>query len=118
MIICCDNCGINWARLHSQAQDDDEIEYCPLCKTDMFLSAANSLDAFCMCQITGKIFHSETGEVLVVARELPPLPPVKQVYSGPWFNYKEHEALEEAAIDAYTATGDSQLYFDTFKRKQ
>ena len=57
----CNNCGINWARLHSQDAGDSMYEYCPICKTDSFLDDGKEGDAFIQL-IDGSVINPKTGE--------------------------------------------------------
>jgi hypothetical protein len=34
----CKQCKVNWSRLHSQDDGDENYEFCPLCRSDMFLT--------------------------------------------------------------------------------
>jgi hypothetical protein len=62
MITHCKKCDINWAQLWSQDNEEETTEYCPLCNTDLYLSAATDIVAYIRCPFTGAITNSETGE--------------------------------------------------------
>ena len=62
MITHCKECDINWLKLGDETQGDEVYEFCPKCKTDMFLEAGTDIVGYIMCPITGRIYDPETGK--------------------------------------------------------
>lgn|SRR5574343_1286410 len=59
----CTNCQINWSRLHSQdGEGDEQYEYCPICKSDTWLTEGRSEPAFIRSPLDGVIINPVTGE--------------------------------------------------------
>ena len=61
----CTKCTINWLRLHTQdVEDGDETyEYCPMCKSDMFLTEGKDAPAYICCPITMKKIEVKTLKI-------------------------------------------------------
>lgn len=99
----CTKCNINWASL---AREDDEAgdesyEYCPKCKSDMFLEEARPGDKF--LYMFGQVLNVKTKQRVfkpsVVRAYIPPVP----FDTAAWQQQKkDQEQLVEKALDAYT----------------
>lgn len=129
MIVHCSKCGINWAALHTQADEVGEecYEFCPVCKTDAFIEPGTDITAYILCPFTGKITDVDTGDELI-------LPAEKFIATQkPYDHYAnseererrklEREARENAAIGAYQQAYNSdgpvaaaQIFFDTINK--
>ena len=115
MITCCNKCGINWATLWSEDNENGTHEFCPVCLTDMYFGPPTDIITYCKCPITGNIFNSYTGEFY--ALPTPPPPVIKPRYirtSKTRLSYEERDLLELKALESYHNSGGKQDYFKTF----
>lgn len=108
----CSRCGTNWARLHTiDEEGDEQYDFCPVCKTDTHLEAAQPGPWFTFCPFTGQKIDVDTGKPGGIEISEPPgVAP----YTG-GFNpdryYKrlaERHAIEDKAIDAYLKTYETE----------
>lgn len=61
----CTNCNITWQHLHAQQGEGDEVyEFCPVCKTDMYLQPSTEETGCMQCPFTGDIIKVATREKL------------------------------------------------------
>lgn len=116
MITYCSKCGINWAALHADANDPDDHDFCPVCLTDMFLEEGNSMTAFIMCPVSGKIIDADTKEELIIETKLNPLPTLKKDKPALSKTAAEWERLEDIGLEAYFKSGNPNDYFAAFKK--
>jgi uncharacterized Zn finger protein (UPF0148 family) len=122
MITYCSKCNTNWARLATYDGDDDEqVDVCPVCKTDSFLGDATGTEACIYCQITGRIVNPRSGHEKDVAVYKKPVIRVK-VGMPERTTREEKEDIEMAAIDNYlnalkTGQDAHRAFFDTYKLK-
>jgi hypothetical protein len=56
----CSHCGFNWAQLHSQ----EDMDYCPMCRTDSYLEPSKPGDSFIYSAITGEVINVRTKQVV------------------------------------------------------
>lgn len=112
----CSNCEINFTRL---SEDEDGVEFCPLCKFDMYLSE-NEEPGYNYCSFDGSLTHEITGEKTM--RKYPnAINSIRKIGERnlsflPYEEYIEKkQSIEDAAIDAYTTSGDQSAYFNTIK---
>jgi uncharacterized Zn finger protein (UPF0148 family) len=124
MIIHCSKCGINWAALHSIADEigDELYEFCPVCHTDIFLEDGTDITAFIMCPFTGKITDVDTGEQLHIKSKSVFIPQ-KEYIPQPHETAEQRQEMEDAAISAYQAAfhtlgkaAAEQLFFTNSKK--
>jgi len=124
MIVHCSKCGINWAALHSIADEngDEEYEFCPVCRTHVYLEDGTDITAYIMCPFTGKITDVDTGAELHMNTR-PVFVPRKEYIPKPRETAEERLAREDAAIDAYHAAyhtlgkaAAEQLFFTNSKK--
>lgn len=103
----CTKCKINWAALYREddTAGDESYDFCPVCKTDMFLADGLQGDSYIL--VPG-------GSIINPLNHQPLQLPVKKNYmpEAPAFDiqaYKQrmenNEAIQDQAINAYT-----QLY--------
>lgn len=99
----CTNCGINWANLWTENVGDETYEFCPECKSDLYLIDAISSHSYIKSHITGKIINVVTKEEL--KKEADPALPPSQKSSFDLKEWdkkqKEFEERQERAITAY-----------------
>lgn len=94
----CTKCGNNWAKLQSIEDEDEVYEFCPVCKTDSFLTEGSGSSY--ILTIDNKIVNVETGKELVkeystVYEEREPYYLIMQRKE------QEMELRENRALDAY-----------------
>lgn len=102
MIIHCNKCDINWARLGIEHVNDETYEFCPKCKSDMFLGPGTDIVAYIQCPVTGRITNVETGELIDAAPDQPYRPTKRKVWDETWEDWK---LRDEAAEDVYVESG-------------
>lgn len=114
---CC-NCHINWAALKSIDDDinDESVEVCPLCDTDLYLSEQLPGDTYRMA-VNGDIVSLQTGQTL--QRTLPAKPaggkPSSKVkpFDKTQYELKQQWKYERenAALNAYLLHADEDKTF-------
>lgn len=115
MITYCSKCGINWAALHKHATEFDDYDFCPVCLTDMHLEEGNSMTAFVMCPVSGKITNVDTKEELIIERKLPDYPRSPGAKPAMKRTVADWERLEDQGLEAYFKSGDPSDYFAAFR---
>ena len=112
----CTRCRIAWLSLANEQVDDEDYEFCPKCKSDTFLTASD-LQGYLYNFFTGEVINPMTQELH--PESLPPprkiRPPKELLPYDDWLAIKQ--GREDAAILAYTTTGDKQQYFNSFKNQ-
>ena len=120
MIIHCTKCGINWASLWTDCTNEEHaVEVCPVCKTDMYLDAGTDIIGYIKCPFTGKITNTTTGTTWEEDNAVFKKATMRVVVGKPTYQEvaEERESREEAAIDAYIASGgDKSIYHQTIKK--
>lgn len=96
----CTKCNNNWASLHSfyDEEQDENYEFCPVCKTDMFLVYSEDGKAIC-CPITGVVKNGvEIEKQTIIHEEVPKIPNwlAQQMKID-----KEREIMENKALEKY-----------------
>jgi predicted nucleic acid-binding Zn-ribbon protein len=116
MIHHCTKCGMNWAKLWSQEDGNESVEFCPVCNTDTYLEESNDFVGYLKRPITGAITNAFTGQPYESETEV--RKPVFRVVVGkpPRETVEEREARELAALNAYFASGNKQDYHNTIKK--
>jgi hypothetical protein len=104
MIIHCSKCGINWAALHSIADEsgDELYEFCPVCHTDAYLEDGTDITAYIMCPFTGKITDVDTGKQMHIKQKSVFIPQ-KEYIPKPRETAEKRIEREDVAISAYQA---------------
>lgn len=101
----CSRCNINWASLHSQECGDDEVEFCPLCKSDMFLEPSRqSVDTYVRNPITGLIRNTLTKQPYIATIDRPVVIRTHKETVSREQRKQEEEDRILAAIDIYQST--------------
>lgn len=97
----CTKCGNNWARLHSIEDEvnDEAYEFCPVCRTDAFLTETVNGPAFIM-NMHGQIIDITSGKEVTkeVAQPLPAITTIGKSYSQ---LEAEREMREDKALEEY-----------------
>ncbi len=118
MIVYCSKCRINWAALLKSAMNEnDDVESCPLCLTDSFLEEGNDITAYIMCPFTAKIYEVGTNKELIRKQVMPVFPKAK-AKPALTKTQADYDRIEEAAIDAYHASGKEEDYWRVFKENK
>lgn len=103
----CGHCNIIWENLDSEELDDDVICFCPVCKSDMYLTDTQSDEVFRFHKKTGKIENVLTGKILERKFVLPPIKKPTKLEIEMEVSFKESQktdrdkSLEDARIDNY-----------------
>lgn len=119
-MIQCTQCGIQWAKLWNGDSGDEDIEFCPECSTDSFLTETTDFVGYIKCPITGKVTNAFTGEEM--RKEIENAmgfvkPRIRVVVGKPAREtIEEREARELKGIEAYQASGSKQDYFTNIKK--
>lgn len=119
----CTKCGINWAALMTvdDEQNDESYEFCPVCRTDSFLTDAVDGPKYIL-SVTGKLVDAATGKELEAIGQT--VDPVKR-YTYTDFLADEHrwQNKQTAAVEAYHIAFEKegkqaaeQAYFKTLKQ--
>lgn len=120
MITHCSNCNTNWARLHfCDMTSEEQIEVCPVCKTDFFLEEGTDIIGYICCPITARIYQTGFGKAIEnVLAPVQVLQPVVIEDPGPTWAEKTtmRENRELDAILAYQSSGNPQDYFNTIRK--
>ena len=105
MITHCTKCNINWARLWDEQIDnrDDTVEFCPQCKSSLYLGPATDFVSYIKCHFTGRIINVDTGEVLTTKNSSAAPRKIKEmVYDESWEEFCDRRDKEQdECIDKY-----------------
>jgi len=91
MIIHCMKCDINWARLWSQEVDNESVEVCPQCLSDMDLEDGTDIVAFIKGPISGLITEVGGMSVIEIAARPVIAPRKVRVWEETWQEYKDRQ---------------------------
>lgn len=117
----CSKCGINWASLWSQDENDETYEFCPICKTDYYLEDPLDGPLYVFKMFQG-ILNVDTGDPYVEPAKRSVFYRERKPFDyAAWYEKKElTEQIRDKALDEYTAAIDAgksqdeaeQIYFE------
>lgn len=82
----CTNCRINWARLKTLYEGDEDYNMCPECNTDEYLQESNDPDTYVKSPLNGKVINVKTKKEREAPHYEPPADP-------PYYKYKKRKFL-------------------------
>lgn len=108
----CTKCNINWARLLTcEVGEEDQIEVCPQCLTDMNLVEGNESNGHIKCPISGKIINVDTKQELVIKTPLPSYFRPTRNRPAMTDTYAVIEEKDNRALKAYHESGNQNDFF-------
>jgi hypothetical protein len=118
MITYCSHCKINWASLWTDCSGEDIVEFCPECKSDMFLEDGNDFVCYVKSPYDGSIREVGTNKELETKQKIRVKLEEIKVWDESWQEFElRKEQAEDEAIDLYLARKTAMIKSVAVERK-